>query len=157
MLFLITNGDVFIRPIHAIINLIAKLSIWSATFSVFTSEEIFWTEMVVASWRFVWVISAIIVEIAIEMDRDASVVQALEFIWLALILSLTKLRILIQTLITTIIDTVTNPCLKKREKRECTSFVEPVRFLWYFIWRLWSGMFEGLLYLIKFWKFLHGS
>ena len=62
------------------------------------------------------------------MDRDASVVQALEFIWLALILSLTKLRILIQTLITTIIDTVTNPCLKKREKRECTSFVEPVRF-----------------------------
>ena len=111
MLFLITNGDVLVGTIHAIINLIAKLSIWSATFSVFASEEILGTEMVVASRGFVRVVSAIIVEIAIEMDRDASVVQALEFIWLALILSLTKLRILIQTLITTIIDTITNPCL----------------------------------------------
>ena len=157
MLFLITNSDVFVGPIHAIIDLIAKLSIWSATFSVFAAEEILGAEMVVASWRFVRVVSTIIVEIAIEMDWDASVVQALEFIWLALILSLTKLRILIQTLITTIIYTVTNPCLKKREKREFTSFVEPVRFLWYFIWRLWSGLFEGLLYLIKFWKFLHSS
>ena len=126
MLFLITNGDVFIRPIHAIINLIAKLSIWSATFSIFASEEILRTEMVVASRGFVRVVSAIIIEIAIEMDRDASVIQALEFIWLALILSLTKLRILIQTLVTTIIDTVANPGLKIEKNVNSKNFKSPL-------------------------------
>ena len=142
MLFLITDGDVFVGTIHAVINLIAKLSIWSATFSVFASEEILGAEMVVACWRFVWVVSAIIVEIAIEMDRYATVVQALEFIWLALILSLTKLRILIQILITTIIDTVANPGLKI-EKRTWILKILKVRFFtvfhlaitWRHFWR----------------------